>query len=147
MIAAINTVTLCVSCGARLARDHGGTICSPCRRTQIESAAHCGSVVAKQQSRIQAVFDATGLYGVADQFDCEPTAALDLMFNAHLVPFVSAQRHDLLRRLVALRDLSHVDAAEALNISRWTVATYRSQLGIDRHSSSCARRIRPVRSQ
>ena len=140
MIAMTGTVVLCNSCGVRLARDHRDTICSPCRRTQIERAAHCGSVAAKQQSRIQAVFDATGLYGVADQFGCDPEAALELLLNARLLPFVSAQRRDLLRRLVGLRDLSHVDAAEALNISRWTVATYRAQLGIDRHPSSCARR-------
>ena len=146
MIATLGTVVLCNSCGAPLARDHRGTICSPCRRTEIERAAHRGSIAAKQQARIAAVFDTAGLYGVADQFDCEPTAALELLLNARLLPFVTAPRRALLCRLVALRDLSHVDAAEALYISRWTVATYRAQLGIDRHSSSCARR-KPVRSQ
>lgn len=141
MIAATATITRCVSCGARLARDHGGTICSPCRRTQIESAAHCGSVAARQRSQLKAAFDNSGLYGVADRMRCEPGDALELVLNAQLLPFVSAQRRSLLHQLVELRDLSHVDAAEALNISRWTVATYRSQLGIDRRPSACARRI------
>ena len=136
-----DAVTLCVSCGARLARDHGGTICSPCRRTQIESAAHCGSVAAKERTQLKASFDSSGLYGVADRLRCDPGDALEVLLNARLLPFVSAQRRALLHELVALRDLSHVDAAEALNISRWTVATYRTQLGIDRHPSSCARRI------
>ena len=134
-------VTLCVSCGARLARDHGGTICSPCRRTQIENAAHCGSVAARQRSQLKELFDDSGLYGVADRLQCDPGDALEVVLNARLLPFVSAPRRALLHQLVALRDQSHVDAAVALNISRWTVATYRGQLGIDRHPSSCARRV------
>ena len=141
MITATDTVTLCVSCGARLARDHGGTICSPCRRTQIESAAHCGSVAATQRSQLKSLFDSSGLYGVADRLRCDPGDALEVVLNARLLPFVSAQRRALLHELVALRDLSHIDAAEALSISRWTVATYRRQLGIERHPPSCARRI------
>jgi hypothetical protein len=141
VITSAGTVTRCASCGARLARDHGGTICSPCRRTQIERAAQCGSVAARQRAQLKALFDSSGLYGVADHLRCDPGDALEVLLNARLLPFVSAQRRALLHDLVALRDLSHVDAAAALNISRWTVATYRGQLGIDRHSSSCARRI------
>jgi hypothetical protein len=140
VIATTGTVTLCVSCGARLARDHGGTICSPCLRSQIERAAHRGSVAAREQARIKAVFNSSGLYGVADHLGCDPQDALEVLLNARLLPFVNATRRELLRQLVELRDLSHVDAAAALNISRWTVATYRGQLGIYRHSSSCARR-------
>jgi FixJ family two-component response regulator len=80
---------------------------------------------------------------VADELGCDPEDALAVLLNARLLPFVSAQRRALLRELVALRGLSHVDAAEALNISRWTVATYRSALGIDHRPSSCARRVDP----
>ena len=140
MITATDTVTLCVSCGARLARDHAGTICSPCRRTQIEHAAHCGSVAARERAQLKALFDSSGLYGVADRLNCDPGNALEVLLNARLLPFVSAPRRALLHELVALRDLSHVDAAVALDISRWTVATYRGLLGIDRQPS-CARRI------
>jgi hypothetical protein len=135
-----DTMTRCGTCGARLARDHGGTICSPCRRTQIERAARCGSVAARESAKIKALFDTAGVYGVADELGCDPVDALDLLLNARLLPFVSSQRRAALGELVALRGFSHVDAAEALNLSRWTVATYRSQLGIDRHPSSCARR-------
>lgn len=141
MTAAAATVLHCQSCGARLARDNRGTICSPCRRTEIERAAHNGFVAANEHLRIKAVFDSAGLYGVADQLDCDPEDALELLLNAQLLPFISSSRRALLHQLVALRDLSHVDAAETLSISRWTVATYRSQLGIERHPSSCARRV------
>lgn len=141
MIPTAATALHCQSCGTQLARDNRGTICSPCTRTEIERLAHSGFVAAKEHSRIKAIFDSAGLYGVADHLDCDPEDALELLLNAQLLPFISSSRRAVLHQLVALRDLSHVDAAEALNISRWTVATHRSQLGIERHPSSCARRV------
>ena len=122
----------CTRCGTRLARDHAGTMCSPCRRTEIESSARHGARLIRDPSGIAAAFDAEGLYGVADHLDCSPADALDVLLSSRLVPFVSARRHELLRQLVALGDCSHIAAAEALNISRWTVATYRQLLGFDR---------------
>ena len=141
MIPTGSTALHCQSCGTQLARDNRGTICSPCRRTEIERLAHSGFVAAKERSRIKATFDNAGLYGVADQLGCDPGDALELLLNAQVLPFVSARRRAVLHQLVALRHLSHVDAAEALNVSRWTVATYRSQLGIERHPSSSAGRV------
>ena len=123
---------LCSTCGGRLARDNTGTICSPCRRTHIELTAHRGSVIARDRARITATFDSSGLYGVAHLLDCSPEEALDIVLGAQLVPFASPRRRLLLRQLVGLRDRSHVAAGEALHISRWTIATYRRQLGIDR---------------
>ena len=123
---------LCASCGMRLAHDHVDTICSPCRRTEIERSARRGAVLTRESSQIKAVFDASGLYGVAERFDCSPEEALDILLASRLVPVVSPKRRQLLRQLVTLRGHSHVAAAQALHISRWTVATYRSQLGIER---------------
>jgi hypothetical protein len=129
---------LCSSCGGRLARDNTGTICSPCRRTHIETAAHLGSAATRDAPGIKAAFDEFGLYAVAEQLRCPPEDALDVLLNAQLVPFVSARRRLLLRRLIGMKDLSHTAAGEALNISRWTVATYRRQLGLDRSRPSTA---------
>ena len=81
---------------------------------------------------IKEAFDSSGVYGVAEQLGCAPEDALDALLNTRLLPFVSTQRRLLLRQLVALADRSHVDAGRALNISRWTVAALRTQLGIDR---------------
>jgi hypothetical protein len=127
---------LCSSCGGRLARDNTGTVCSPCKRTHIEMSAHNGALLAGDSSRIKASFESTGLYGVAQHLNCSPEDALDVLLASQLVPFASPRRRLLLRRLVGLRDSSHVAAGEALNISRWTVATYRRQLGIDRQTAS-----------
>ena len=133
MVAAAVTVR-CARCGTRLARDHAGPMCSPCRRTEIEHSACSGARLIRDPSGIAAAFDAAGLYGVADHLNCSPADALDVLLSSRLVPFVSSRRHQLLRQLVALGDCSHIAAAEALNISRWTVATHRQLLGLDRAS-------------
>jgi hypothetical protein len=125
-------VVHCSSCGGRLARDNTATVCSPCRRTLIELSAHHGSLIARDSSRIRAAFDSGGLYGVAEQLGCTPEDALDVLVNSQLLPFISPRRRLLLRELVGLNDRSHVAAGEALRISRWTVATYRRQLGVER---------------
>ncbi len=129
------TVVLCTSCGGRLARDQADSICSPCRRTMIESSARREVSIARDRSRIKAAFDSCGVYGVADQLGITPGEALQALFSSMLLPPVSPRRRLLLRRLVDLRDSSHIDAAQALNISRWTVATYRQLLGIERASA------------
>lgn len=125
-------VVLCASCGGRLARDNTAKVCSPCRRTHIELSAHRGSLIARDSSRIREAFDSAGLYGVAEHLECTPEDALDVLMNSQLLPFISPRRRLLLRQLVGLSDRSHVAAGEALHISRWTIATYRRQLGVER---------------
>jgi hypothetical protein len=131
-MAAAGAAVLCSSCGNRLARDNTGTICSPCRRTHIEHEAHLGEFAPQDVPRIKAAFDSLGIYGVAKHLGCSPEDALDVLVNAQLLPFVSVRRRLLLRQLVGLNDLSHIAAGEALNVSRWTIATYRRQLGTER---------------
>jgi hypothetical protein len=131
MAVPIDTV-LCSACGGRLARDNTGTVCSPCLRTRIEAAAHRGSLTARDRPRIKALFESSGLRGVAQHLDCTLEDALDVLLNAQLLPFASSRRRVLLRRLVGLEDSTHIAAGETLGISRWTVATYRRQLGIAR---------------
>ena len=133
---AAGAAVLCSSCGGRLARDNTGTICSPCRRTHIEHSAQLGAFVPRHVPRIKAAFDSLGIYGVARHLGCSPEDALDVLVNAQLLPFVSVRRRLLLRQLIGLNDMSHVAAGEALNVSRWTIATYRRQLGTDRSPHS-----------
>jgi hypothetical protein len=89
-------------------------------------------MIARDSLRIRAAFDSAGVFGVAAHLDCSPEDALDVLVSSQLLPFVSSRRRLLLRQLVGLSDRSHVAAGEALRISRWTVATYRRQLGIER---------------
>ena len=115
-----------------MAHDHSDTVCSPCRRTSIEANARRQSRLTRNRSGVKSAFDSGGLYGVAEHLGSTPADALDAMINSRLLPFISERRRAMLRRLVSMGDSSHVAVAEALNISRWTVATYRHQLGIDR---------------
>ena len=126
------TRVVCSSCGGRLALDQTDTICSPCRRASIERSAYRESRRARDYSGIKTAFDSAGLYGVADHLGCTPEEAMDVLISSRLFPFISERRRAILHQLVCLRDTSHVAVAEALHISRWTVATYRQQLGIDR---------------
>lgn len=129
---AAGVAVLCSSCGGRLARDNTGTVCSPCRRTHIELTAHKGAWLARDHTQITTVFESTGVYGVAHYLECTPEDAVDVLLSSQLLPFVSPGRRLALRQLVGLGGHSHIAAGEALNISRWTIATYRRLLGIDR---------------
>lgn len=121
-----------------MARDNTGTVCSPCRRTHIETSAQRAALLTKDGPRIKTMFESSGLLGVARDLDCTPDEALDVLLNAQLLPVVSARRRLVLRKLVGMPDATHVAAGEILGISRWTVATYRRQLGISRSSTSGA---------
>ena len=125
----------CASCNARLARDNEDTVCSPCRRSSIETLASRASLIVRDAPGARAAFAAEGLHGVARHLDCTPAEAFDLLFSLGLLPLASQRRRLLLHRLIAMDSLSHVAASEALGISRWTVASYRRQLGLDKQRS------------
>ena len=133
---ATETIVRCSTCGGRLARDHSDTMCSPCRRTLIETSATRQALIARDRAGIKAAFDTAGVYGVAQYLESTPAQALDAIISSRLFPFVSERRLHMLRKLVGMRDSSHVAVAESLQISRWTVAAYRQQLGIDRVPAS-----------
>jgi hypothetical protein len=122
--------TICSRCGARLAHDHVDTVCSPCRRAEIEHEAQRGAHMARDGAVIKVAFDSFGLDGVAEHLHTTPVEALDVLMAARLVPYLSDRRRAMLRELVTMGELSHVAVAKRLNISRWTVAAYRQQLGI-----------------
>jgi hypothetical protein len=127
----VNAGSTCATCGARLAHDHEDTMCSPCRRALIEKAAHHEALIARKRDLIKQTFEESGLYGVAHRFACDPAEALDVLIRAGVLPFASARRRQALERIVSSSRTAHVALAKELNISRWTVATYRRQLGIE----------------
>lgn len=122
----------CATCNARLARDNEDSVCSPCRRSSIEASASHASLIVRDAPGAREAFRAEGLFGVAHHLDCTPGEAFDVLFSLGLLPLASQRRRSLLHRLIAMDSLSHVAASEALAISRWTVASYRRQLGIDK---------------
>lgn len=132
---------ICATCGARMARDNDDDVCSPCRRSSIEAAARRAGLLVRDAPGARSAFDSEGLLGVARHLDCTPDDALDVLFGLGMMPVSAYRRSAMLRRLVAMDSLSHVAVADALSISRWTVASYRRQLGIGKPRSH-----HPVRS-
>lgn len=122
----------CRSCSARLARDNAGSVCSPCRRAEIERLARRAALVTHDPDGVRQVFDADGLRGVTAFLACSADDALDVLLALGLLPAAYRRRLDTIRRLVEMDGLSHIAAGDALGISRWTVATYRRDLGLDR---------------
>jgi len=135
---------VCESCSARLARDNSGRVCSPCRRSELESMARRAALVTSDPVGVGHAFEATGLGGVAGHLGCSIEDALDVVVMLGLLPAAYRRRLPVLRQLVLLDGASHIAAAEALGLSRWTVATYRRDLGLDR--SGPARQRRPDRN-
>ena len=131
--------TRCESCTALLARDNRGTQCSPCRRGQIEAMARRAALVTRDPGGARQAFAVRGLHGVAAQLRCTADEAIDVVAMLGLLPPAYRRRIELLRRLVALDRVSHVAAAQALGLSRWTVATYRRDLGIDHVAAGYSR--------
>ena len=129
----------CESCVALLARDNHGTQCSPCRRGQIEAMATRASLITRDPGGARRAFAGRGLHGVAAQLRCTADEAIDVVAMLGLLPPAYRRRIEVLRRLVALDRVSHVAAAEALGLSRWTVATYRRDLGIGQVAAAYSR--------
>ena len=121
----------CESCAALLARDNHATVCSPCRRGQIEAMARRAALVTRDPDGARRAFATRGVHGVAAQLRCTAHEAIDVVVMLGLLPPAYRRRIEVLRRLVALDRASHVAAADALGLSRWTIATYRRDLGID----------------
>jgi hypothetical protein len=124
----------CGRCRAILARDNTGERCSPC--WQAELLAQRGPVLRRpgDETRLRRAFGEGGVRAVARELGRSEPEALDLVLAHGLIPARQRSRVGALRALQGLEHLSHIRAAEALGLSRWTVATYRSLLGHDRHA-------------
>ena len=126
------SVRSCSSCTARLARDNPGEVCSPCHRADIERLARRAALITLDPSGVRDAFRRDGFHGVSCVLRCSGEEALDVLLALGVVPAAYRRRLPVIRRLVGMDGMSHVAAAEALGISRWTVATYRRDLGLDR---------------
>jgi hypothetical protein len=133
MSAVVTTVKpRCIACAAFLARDNRGPRCSPCERTYQSTryGADRVNVRAASASEAAAAFRDNGLPGIADAFGCSIGAALQVALAYGIVSPLYRRRANLVVRLVALSGHSHIAAGEQLGLSRWTVATYRRDLGL-----------------
>jgi hypothetical protein len=120
----------CDRCSCRLAADNVGRLCSPCARAQRAGLAN--GALRLDPAAVAAAFERGGVPAVVDALGCRAEEAIAAAIGAGVLPALYLRRIDVLAELVHHRELSHVAAAERTGLSRWTVATYRRDLGMDR---------------
>jgi len=119
----------CERCSCRIARDNDDIVCSPCRRHLVIEKhfeiASTGPSLDEQER-----FADTGVRGIADSRGISLEDAVSLALTDGLLPKRWRAAEPRLRQLAALEGLTHVEAAEVIGVSRWTIATWRDGLGL-----------------
>src|SRR5215213_10471208 len=110
----------CVRCHAFLARDNSGERCSPCWQAELVSRAAPLLSRPGDEAALRAAFSSGGVRAVARALGRSDADALELVLAHGLIPARMRSRADALRALLELDHLSHVGAARALGLSRWT---------------------------
>ena len=119
----------CDRCSCRLARDNDDIVCSPCRRhLVIESHVAIASVGPSLDEQQQFADD--GVRGIAEARNVSLEDAVSLALAEGLLPKRWRAAETRLRQLAGLEGLTHVEAAEIIGVSRWTIATWRDGLGL-----------------
>jgi hypothetical protein len=113
-----------------LASDNPGPLCSPCWQRELRARANTALRRGSDAQAVRRAFLAGGVPAIADALRCSSAEALEVALLHKLVPAVYRRRTALLVQLLELGPVAHVVAGEQLNLSRWTVATYRRDLGI-----------------
>ena len=120
---------ICERCSCRLARDNDDIVCSPCRRhLVIEKHFEIASMGPSLDD--QERFADTGVRGLADERNLSLEDAVSAALAEGLLPKRWRAAEPRLRQLAALDGLTHVEAAEVIGVSRWTIATWRDGLGL-----------------
>jgi hypothetical protein len=123
------TYRICQRCECRLARDNDDIVCSPCRRHLMLEKHH--DVTADGPSLdSQERFAEAGIVGLAEDRGISLEDAVTVALQEGLLPKRWRSAEPKLRELVALAGLTHVEAAEVVGVSRWTIATWRDGLGL-----------------
>jgi hypothetical protein len=131
----------CPRCGCRLARDNNDNHCSPCRFALTIDEHRELLLDDEATPEYQAAFESGGVVELAHVADCSVGDAIGLAIRSGLVPRRWRSSEDKLRALVELEGVRHVEVAVRLGVSRWTVATWRDELGLQ-----AKRKRRPNRS-
>jgi len=78
----------------------------------------------------QAKFRQGGIHALAEELDTTPQEAIAVAIHEGMLPRRWRTSQEKLCALLDLEGLKHVEAAQRLGVSRWTIATWRDQLGL-----------------
>jgi hypothetical protein len=123
----------CADCHCRLARDNKDTVCWPCRRRRAIAAQEEGA----RSVRRQEIFEVAGIPGLAAEMGVTRAEAIRYAIEEEILSRRWRPHLDSLIKLSEMSGCTHVEAAQALGVSRWTVADWRRRLGLE---SASARR-------
>ncbi len=116
----------CSECRCNLARDNRDTMCWSCRRRRAVSAQDACAA----DLRRRAAFEVGRVSGLAIEMGCGYAEAIEYAVAEGMLPSRWKEHVDALVHLADMPGWSHVEAAEALGVSRWTVANWRRQMGL-----------------
>ncbi|MGH9205546.1 MAG: hypothetical protein ACRD1G_03150 [Acidimicrobiales bacterium] len=117
----------CSECHCNLARDNRDTMCWPCRRRQAISAQEASAVDLRRQE----AFEQGRVPALAHELDSDNAEAIRYAVEEGILPRRWRSHLEDLIRLAEMPGASHVDAAEAIGVSRWTIANWRRQMGLE----------------
>lgn len=132
-------VRTCSECRCRLARDNRDTICWPCRRSRAIAAQERSAI----ELRRREAFENDRIPGLARQMRTSTEGAIRYAIEDGLLSRRWRPHLGNLVRLAAMEDTTHVEAAKALGVSRWTVADWRRHLGLGTRPGA----VKPPRSR
>lgn len=130
----------CPRCGCRLARDNTDTHCSPCRFALTLEAHRALVVDDEPKPEHRNAFKEGGVHALAEVASCSVEEAISLAIREGLVPRRWRSSEEKLLQLVKFEGIRHVEVAARLGVSRWTVATWRDELGLQRKRKRSAPR-------
>lgn len=119
----------CPNCGCVRARDNVERLCSPC-------AARSGRERWLRPIAPAADFDfddlrAVGAYVLMARHTLTAEHLIDILLDNGMLPGRNRRYRLALVALLGMRGVSHSAAARQLDVTRWTVATWRERLFID----------------
>lgn len=120
---------ICERCSCRLARDNDDIVCSPCRRHLVIET-HFALAAVGPSLEDQQRFAERGIRGLAEDRNVGLDEAVSIALRDGMLPKRWRSAEPKLRQLALLDGLTHVEAAEAVGVSRWTIATWRDGLGL-----------------
>jgi hypothetical protein len=99
-------------------------------RRDLRSKASTALRAGRDTEIVRQAFADGGVPRLAESLDVSFADALEVALLHKLVPAIYRRRTAVLVELLELGPVPHIVAAEALGVSRWTIATYRRDLGI-----------------
>lgn len=120
---------VCARCACRLARDNSDRFCSPCaHRIGRERWLTPGESITAWVTREE--LSTLGIHGLMARHSATAEELIPVLLATGALPRQIRRYEELVIRLVGMEGLSHSAAARRLRVTRWTVAAWRSRLGL-----------------